>query len=107
MSFFYHSRWLEKCICIETQKRNVATNDFEKNFEKLLKNAFFGKTMENVSSRLGIKFDKRDDEDEKTIKQQSQLTFNGIQKSYTNCSSFTFRQKEVLKEKLFYLGFAV
>ena len=35
------------------------------------------------------------------------MTFNGIQKSYENCDSYTFKQNEVLMDKSFYLGFTV
>ena len=58
---FRQSRWLEKYINFNTQKRNQAINDFEKDFSKLLNNAFYGKTMENVRSRLKIKFIKKDE----------------------------------------------
>ena len=87
---FRQSRWLEKYINFNTQKRNKAKNDFEKDFYKLLNNAFYGKTMENVRNRLKIKFIKKDDYRE-IIKQQSKLTFNGIHKSYENCDSYTFK----------------
>ena len=103
---FKQSRWLEKYINFNTQKRNQAKNDFEKDFYKLLNNAFYGKTMENVRNRLKIKFIKKDDYRE-IIKQQSKLTFNGIHKSYENCDSYTFKQNEVLMDKPIYLGFAV
>ena len=53
---FKQSKWLEKYIIFNTQKRNKAKNDFEKDFYKLLKNAFYGKTLENVRNRLKIKF---------------------------------------------------
>ena len=103
---FKQSRWLEKYISYNTEKRNRAKSDFEKDFYKLLNNAFYGKTMENVRNRLKIKFIKKDDYRE-IIKHQSKLTFNGIHKSYENCDSYTFKQNEVLMDKPIYLGFTV
>ena len=103
---FKQSRWLEGYISFNTQKRNKAKNDFEKDFYKLLNNAFYGKTMENVRNRLKIKFVKKNDYRE-IIKQQSKLTFNGIHKSYENCDSYTFKHNEVLMDKPIYLGFTV
>ena len=71
-----------------------------------MNNAFYGKTMENVRNRIKVEFIKKD-EDEKIVKQQSKLTFNGIHKSYENYDSFTFKQNEVLMDKPIYLGFTV
>ena len=62
--------------------------------------------MENVRNRLKIEFIRKDD-NKKIIKQQSNLTFNGIHKSYENCDSYTFKQKEVLMDKPIYLGSSV
>ena len=81
--YFKQSKWLEKCIIFNTQKRNQAVNDFEKDFYKLLKIALFGKTMENVHKRLEVEFVGKDD-NEKIVKQQSKLAFNHLHKSYTN-----------------------
>ena len=88
---FKQSNWLEKYINFNTQKRNKAKNDLEKDFYKLLNNAFYGKTMENVRNRLGLKFFRKDEYKE-IIKYQSKLTFNGIHKSYENCDSYVFRK---------------
>ena len=103
---FGQSRWLENYINFNTQKRNQAVNDFEKDFYKLLNNAFYGETMESVRNRLKIEFVKKDVYRE-IIKQQSKLTFNGIHKSNENCDSYTIRQNEVLMDKPIYLGFSV
>ena len=45
---FKQSKWLEKYISFNTQKRSRAKNDFEKDFFKLLVNVFFGKMLEKV-----------------------------------------------------------
>ena len=50
------SRWLKKFISFDTQKRNKAKNDFEKDFYKLHNNAFYGKTWETVRNRLKLNF---------------------------------------------------
>ena len=103
---FKQSKWLEKYINFKTQKRNQAVNDFEKDFYKLLSNALYVKTMENVGNRCTIDFIEKDETD-KIIKQQSKLTFNGIHKSYENCDSYTFKQNEVLMDKPIFLRFAI
>ena len=80
---FKQSKWLEKCISFNTQKRKKVKNDFEKDFYELLNIAFYGKTMENVRNRIKVEFIRKHDTD-KIIKQQSKLTFNGSHKSYEN-----------------------
>ena len=97
---------MEKYICFNTQKRNRAKNDFEKDFFKLLVNAAFGKFLENVRNRLEIELIKKNN-DEKIINQQSKLTFSGINKSYENCDSYTFKQNQVVIDKAIYVGFAI
>ena len=101
---FKQQKWLEKYIFFNTQKRNQAVNVFEKDFYKVLINAFYGKTMENVQNRLKTELVKKDDCRE-IIKQQSEMTFNGIHKSYENCDSYRFKQNEVLMDQPIYLGF--
>ena len=56
---FSQSKWLEKNLNFKTQKKNRAKNEFEKVFYKLLNKAFYGKTVENVRTRLILEFIKK------------------------------------------------
>ena len=103
---FKQSKWLESYISFNTQKRNKAKNDFEKDFFKLLVNAAFAKFLENVRNRLELELIKKDNI-KKIINQQSKLTFNSIQKSYGNYDSYTFKKNEVVMDKAIYVGFAI
>ena len=58
---FEQSKWLEKFINFNSQKRNQAVIDCEKDFYKLLNNAFYVKTMENVRNLVKFTFFKKDD----------------------------------------------
>ena len=99
---FKQSKWLEKNIDFNTQKRNHAVNDFEKGFYKLVNNAFYGKTMENVRNRCKIEIIKGDNYD-KILKQQRKLTFNGICKSFENFDSCLENYHEILLDQPIYL----
>ena len=103
---FKQSKWSERKIRFKTQKRTMAKNVFEKDFYKLLNNAFYGKTTEIVRNRSRLEFIKNY-EYKRIIIEQSELTFAGIQKSFEFSDSYSFKQNEVEMDEPFYLGFVL
>ena len=53
------SAWMKPYIDFNTQKRKEETNQADKNHFKLLNNAVYGKTMENMGKRIKIRITKK------------------------------------------------
>ena len=53
---FKQSNWMKTFIDLNTKKRMCATNDFEKDFFKLMINSVYRKRMENLRKRINVRF---------------------------------------------------
>ena len=103
---FKQSPWLGKYIDHNIQKRTVAKTNFENYLYKLLNNAFFGKTMENVRDRTNLEFIDHSQIDQ-IILRQSKLSFKGIMDHYSKFSVYKFDKDKTVFDKPIYLGFSV
>ena len=75
---FEQSKWLEKYNSFNTQKRTLATSDFEIDFYKLLNVAFlWEKQLETLKSEKNSVSNKKNESD-KMVNWQWKLTFNWI-----------------------------
>ena len=101
---FNQKAWLKKYIDINTELRKKASNDFEKDFSKLMNNAVFGKTMENVRKHRDIKLVKTDCKRNKLMSKPNYHTMKLIEE---NLSIIEMKKVRVKMNKPIYLGLPI
>ena len=75
---FKQEAWLKKYMDFNTDLRTKASNEFEKDFFKLMNNAVFGKTMENVRKHQNIKLVRNDNQRNKLVSEPDYHTMKLI-----------------------------
>ena len=101
---FKQSKWMNKYIDFNTKKRMSATDDFEKDFFKLMISSVYGKTIENLRKRINVRFvnNKKD-----FLKYTSRPTYVN-QKLFNKSFAAIHEVKPVLiLKKPIYVGFTV
>ena len=89
---------------MNTELRKKALNDFEKDFFKLMNNAVFGKTMENVRKHRDIKLVKTDHKRNKLVSEPNYHTMNLISE---NLSIIEMKKVKAKMNKPIYLGLSI
>ena len=79
---FDQEAWLKKYINFNTELQKNAANDFEKDSFKLMNNAVFGKTMENVRKHRDIKFVRTDKKRNKLVSEPNYHTMKLIDDNF-------------------------
>ena len=89
---------------MNTELRKVAGNDFEKDFYKLMNNAVFGKTMENIRKHRNIKLVTTDKKRSKLVSEPNYHTINLISE---DLSIIEMKKTKVKMNKPIYLGLSI
>ena len=89
---------------MNTELRKVASNDFEKDFYKLMNNAVFGKTMENARKHRDIKLVTTNNKRNKLISEPNYHTMNYISK---DLSIIGMKKTKIKMNKAIYLGLSI
>ena len=101
---FEQEAWLKQYIDANTELRKKATNDFQKDFFKLMNNAVFGKTMENVRKHRDIKLVKSDKKRNKLV---SEPNFHTMKLIDNNLAIIEMKKFKVKMNKPIYLGLSI
>ena len=89
---------------MNTELRKKAKNDFEKDFFKLMNNAVFGKTVENIIKHRDIKLVATDKKRSKLVSEPNYHAMNYISE---NLSIIEMKRTKVKMNEPIYLGLPI
>ena len=95
---------LKPYIDMNTELRKLAKDDFEKDLFKLMNNAVFGKTVENIRKYRDIKLVTTDKKRNKLVSEPNYHTMNYISK---DLSIIEMNKTKVKMNKSIYLGLSI
>ena len=101
---FVESEWMKPYIDMNTKLRAKAKNNFEKDFYKLMNNAVFGKTMENIRNRVNVKLVNSVEKARKLI---AKPNFRNRKIFSENLISVHMKKTSLLMNKPVYLGMCI
>ena len=99
---FNQKAWLKPCIDINTELRKLAK--YEKDLFKLMNNAVFGKTIENIRKHRNIKLVATDEKRNKLVSEPNYHTINYISE---DLSIIEMNKIKVKLNKPIYLGLSI
>ncbi|XP_065186147.1 uncharacterized protein LOC135816971 [Sycon ciliatum] len=106
LSFTQHP-WMKPYIDTNTDLRKLSTSDFEKDFYKLMNNAVYGKTMENVRNRVNIKLIREQDEKPRLQKSINKPSYIRSVAFENDLIAIEFAKTKVTLNKPIYVGTAI
>ena len=101
---FNQKAWLKPYIDMNTELRKLGKDDFEKDLFKLMNNAVFGKTMENIRKHRDIKIVTTDKKRNKLDSEPNYHTMNYISE---DLSIIEMNTTKVKMNKPIYLGLSI
>ena len=101
---FNQKAWLKPYIDMNTELRKLAKDLFEKDLFKLMNNAVFGKTMENIRKHRNIKIITTNKKRNKLVSEPNYYTINYI---LEDLSRIEMNKTKVEMNKPIYLGLSI
>ena len=101
---FNQKAWLKLYITMNMELRKLAKDDFEKDLFKLMNNAVFRKTMENIRKHRDIKLVTTDKKRNKLVSEPNYHTMNYISE---DLSIIKMNKMKVKMNKSIYLGLSI